>query len=303
MQLIREAGAFPPGLRAPAPARPRSARSWDPGGARSQGLQLPPTSRGRGGVAAGAGGKTGSPRRSGSLAHRCPGVRSCSHAMPANSSQLQLPPSPPAAQELGATPRPHGELQYLGQIEHILRFGSLKEDRTRTGTLSVFGMQARYSLRGDSGRARLRAGGRQVGWQPPLGKRSGAPAAGQRLVQPRPERPEKAASLASLVPKLRLGLEGRWAEGSGPGAERGGETTPARGRQGPCSQPLAVRSPGGQTPRGSPEAGWDRLANGSPRFPGPRRSSLGAGHSAARNFQNWSQILWAAPCGREEPVN
>ncbi|XP_042299162.1 thymidylate synthase-like [Sceloporus undulatus] len=49
-----------------------------------------------------------------------------------------------------ASPPPlHGELQYLRQLEQILRFGHRKEDRTGTGTLSVFGMQARYSLRDD----------------------------------------------------------------------------------------------------------------------------------------------------------
>uniref|UniRef100_A0A287D2I0 Thymidylate synthase n=1 Tax=Ictidomys tridecemlineatus TaxID=43179 RepID=A0A287D2I0_ICTTR len=64
--------------------------------------------------------------------------------MPAAGSELQ------SAQELGAEQPPqHGELQYLGQIKHILRCGFRKEDRTGTGTLSVFGMQARYSLRGD----------------------------------------------------------------------------------------------------------------------------------------------------------
>uniref|UniRef100_A0A5F9CL44 Thymidylate synthase n=1 Tax=Oryctolagus cuniculus TaxID=9986 RepID=A0A5F9CL44_RABIT len=69
--------------------------------------------------------------------------------MPAAGSEL---PSPPTAQEQGAEARPpHGELQYLGQIEHILRCGFRKEDRTGTGTLSVFGMQARYSLRDYSG--------------------------------------------------------------------------------------------------------------------------------------------------------
>uniref|UniRef100_A0A8C7BFC1 Thymidylate synthase n=1 Tax=Neovison vison TaxID=452646 RepID=A0A8C7BFC1_NEOVI len=71
--------------------------------------------------------------------------------MPAPGSELQRPPSPspPAAQKPAAEPQPapHGELQYLGQIEHILRCGVRKDDRTGTGTLSVFGMQARYSLR------------------------------------------------------------------------------------------------------------------------------------------------------------
>lgn len=82
-----------------------------------------------------------------------PRTRSRARAMPAPGSQLQRPPSPspPAAQKPGAEPQPppHGELQYLGQIEHILRCGVRKDDRTGTGTLSVFGMQARYSLRGD----------------------------------------------------------------------------------------------------------------------------------------------------------
>uniref|UniRef100_A0A5F9D9R4 Thymidylate synthase n=1 Tax=Oryctolagus cuniculus TaxID=9986 RepID=A0A5F9D9R4_RABIT len=65
--------------------------------------------------------------------------------MPAASSEL---PSPPTAQEQGAEARPpHRELQYLGQIKHILRCGFRKEDRTGTGTLSVFGMQVCYSLR------------------------------------------------------------------------------------------------------------------------------------------------------------
>ncbi|KAL2778236.1 thymidylate synthase isoform 3 [Daubentonia madagascariensis] len=72
--------------------------------------------------------------------------------MPAVGSELLCPPSPPPAQERNAEPRPpHGELQYLGQIEHILRSGVRKDDRTGTGTLSVFGMQARYSLRDYSG--------------------------------------------------------------------------------------------------------------------------------------------------------
>ncbi|MEJ1281627.1 thymidylate synthase [Cricetulus griseus] len=52
-----------------------------------------------------------------------------------------------AAQQQGAEAPRHGELQYLGQVEHIMRCGFKKEDRTGTGTLSVFGMQARYSLR------------------------------------------------------------------------------------------------------------------------------------------------------------
>ncbi|NXH15372.1 TYSY synthase, partial [Bucco capensis] len=40
-----------------------------------------------------------------------------------------------------------GEAQYLRQVQHILEHGHRKEDRTGIGTISVFGMQARYSLR------------------------------------------------------------------------------------------------------------------------------------------------------------
>jgi hypothetical protein len=41
------------------------------------------------------------------------------------------------------------ELQYLSQVERIMETGSARGDRTGTGTLSVFGMQSRYSLAGD----------------------------------------------------------------------------------------------------------------------------------------------------------
>ncbi|KAM7329242.1 hypothetical protein ACRRTK_010855 [Alexandromys fortis] len=64
--------------------------------------------------------------------------------MPVAGSELKLRP---AAQQQGAAAPGHGELQYLGQVEHIMRCGFKKEDRTGTGTLSVFGMQARYNLR------------------------------------------------------------------------------------------------------------------------------------------------------------
>lgn len=40
------------------------------------------------------------------------------------------------------------ELGYLKQIEYILQNGVRKGDRTGTGVVSVFGLQARYSLRG-----------------------------------------------------------------------------------------------------------------------------------------------------------
>lgn len=40
------------------------------------------------------------------------------------------------------------ERGYLDQIEYILQHGRKKGDRTGTGVVSVFGLQARYSLRG-----------------------------------------------------------------------------------------------------------------------------------------------------------
>lgn len=40
------------------------------------------------------------------------------------------------------------ERGYLNQIKYILQYGVSKGDRTGTGVVSVFGLQARYSLRG-----------------------------------------------------------------------------------------------------------------------------------------------------------
>lgn len=42
----------------------------------------------------------------------------------------------------------HDEYQYLDQVEKVLQLGTVKKDRTGTGTVSYFGTQARYSLAG-----------------------------------------------------------------------------------------------------------------------------------------------------------
>ncbi|KAM7316053.1 hypothetical protein ACRRTK_024733 [Alexandromys fortis] len=85
-------------------------------------------------------------------------------AMPVAGSELKLQP---AAQQQGTEAPRHGELQYLGPVEHIMRCGFKEENRTSTGTLSVFGMQAPCNRRGDRSQSPLpggTAGGRAAGW-------------------------------------------------------------------------------------------------------------------------------------------
>uniref|UniRef100_A0A6I8P7A0 Thymidylate synthase n=1 Tax=Ornithorhynchus anatinus TaxID=9258 RepID=A0A6I8P7A0_ORNAN len=71
--------------------------------------------------------------------------------MPHGAGSPRPRPRLAAQQPQAPPPPPHGELQYLGQVRHILRSGCKKEDRTGTGTVSVFGLQARYSLRDYAG--------------------------------------------------------------------------------------------------------------------------------------------------------
>lgn len=41
----------------------------------------------------------------------------------------------------------HDEFNYLKQVQQIMTEGTLRTDRTGTGTISIFGMQSKYSLR------------------------------------------------------------------------------------------------------------------------------------------------------------
>ena len=50
----------------------------------------------------------------------------------------------------GAAPARHEEHQYLDAIRDIIATGVVRDDRTGTGTISKFGLSARWSLRGDA---------------------------------------------------------------------------------------------------------------------------------------------------------
>lgn len=51
------------------------------------------------------------------------------------------------AQEEPKLDEKHEEYQYLEKIAEIMKYGNTRIDRTKIGTKSIFGTQARYSLR------------------------------------------------------------------------------------------------------------------------------------------------------------
>lgn len=51
------------------------------------------------------------------------------------------------AQEEPELAKKHEEYQYLEKIAEIMKYGNTRIDRTKIGTKSIFGTQARYSLR------------------------------------------------------------------------------------------------------------------------------------------------------------
>ncbi|KAK1337569.1 hypothetical protein QTO34_002202 [Cnephaeus nilssonii] len=279
MRPVREAGAFG-ALR----GRQEAGDPAAPGGP-----DVP--SRKRRGRRRQSGGKGDVCRRSGRLAHGYPRTLRCARTMPAAGSELPPPPPPPppAAQERGAEPRPHGELQYLGQIEHILRWGFRKDDRTGTGTLSVFGLQARYSLRGDRGRA---GGGRAPGARSCGGESAREGRAPRGSPDLRPGRRRGVLGPTGRTPTwgLHSGADVRGVAGTG-GAALGSQT------------PEALRLQGrvlGASPRGLPRSGPDpgvlpRTGAGEDRPGlGPRlgqASPPSAARSAPQSFSKLEPIL------------
>lgn len=140
----------------------------------------------------------------------------------------RLLPAMPAAEESSSSLE-GGEPQYLQQVRHILQHGHRKEDRTGTGTISVFGMQARYSLRGrhlwDPRSFRLQAApGAARSSVPPVlapvlcGGRLLVPGLGRHLLPPRSRAAWSGAGSASpaMFSALREGAGGGCGSGARP---------------------------------------------------------------------------------------